>query len=116
VGDSSDGYPGIPRWGAKSAAAVLARYGHLEAIPDQEREWAVHVRGAAALAASLREHRDDARLFRVLATLRTDAPLSESLEDLQWRGARREELTALCREIGDEPFLERIPRWREPQT
>src|SRR4029453_1462217 len=74
VGDSSDGYPGIPRWGAKSASALLAHYGHLDAIPDHERQWAVQIRGAAALAASLRVHRAEARLYRVLATLRTDAP------------------------------------------
>jgi 5'-3' exonuclease len=114
VGDSSDGYPGVPRWGEKSAAAVLAVYGHLEAIPDRESEWrGVNVRGAASLAASLREHREEARLYRVLATLREDAPIAESLDDLRWSGATRDELTAICREIGDEAFLERVPRWRD---
>jgi 5'-3' exonuclease len=113
VGDSSDGYPGIPRWGAKSAAAVLTRYGHLEAIPDHEREWGLVVRGASALAASLRDHRDEAYLYRRLATLRTDATLGETLDDLRWRGARRPELSELCRELGNEDFLERVPRWRE---
>jgi 5'-3' exonuclease len=86
VGDAQDGYPGLPRWGAKSAAAVLGYYGHLEAIPDDAERWAVGVRGAAALAAALRERRADALLFRTLATLRTDAPLTESLADLRWRG------------------------------
>jgi len=113
VGDSADGYPGVPRWGAKSAAAVLAHYGHLEAIPDDERQWAVTVRGASALAASLREHREDAYLYRRLATLRTDAPLPESIDDLRWRGARRAELTELCRELGDETILARVTQWRE---
>jgi 5'-3' exonuclease len=113
VGDSSDGYPGVPRWGAKSAAAVLVRYGHLEAIPEHERDWGLVVRGAAALAESLRRHRDEAFLFRRLATLRTDAPLTESLDDLRWRGARRTELTELARELGNQDFLERIPRWRD---
>jgi len=113
VGDSADGYPGVPRWGAKSAAAVLAHYKYLEAIPDDERQWTVMVRGAAALAASLREHREAAYLYRVLATLRADAPLAESLDNLRWRGARRQELTALCREIGDEAFLERVYLWRD---
>jgi len=113
VGDDADGIPGVPRWGAKSAAAVLARYGHLEAIPDQETQWSVAVRGAAALAASLREHRADAALYRRLATLRTDVPLEEGIEDLRWRGARRLELTGLCREIGDERFIERVHRWRD---
>jgi 5'-3' exonuclease len=91
VGDSSDGYPGIPRWGAKSAAAVLARYGHLESIPDHEREWGLVVRGASALGESLRDHREEAYLYRLLATLRTDAPLGETLDDLRWQGARRAE-------------------------
>jgi len=113
VGDSSDGYPGVPKWGAKSAAAVLVRYGHLEAIPDHERDWGLIVRGAAALAASLREHRDDAYLYRRLATLRNDAPIGETFDDLCWRGARREELTELCHELGNEDFLARVPRWRD---
>jgi len=113
VGDSSDGYPGIARWGAKSAAAVLARYGHLEAIPDHERDWGLVVRGASTLAMSLRDHRDEAYLYRQLATLRTDAPIAETLDDLRWRGARRTELTDLCRELGNLDFLERVPQWRD---
>jgi 5'-3' exonuclease len=111
VGDSADGFPGVPRWGAKSASALLARYGHLEAIPAQEAEWSVAVRGAAALAKSLRETREAAFLYRTLATLRTDVPLPEEIEDLRWRGATRRELTDLCHEIGDEAFLERVDRW-----
>jgi 5'-3' exonuclease len=113
VGDSADGYPGVPRWGSKSAAAILAAYGHLEAIPDRESAWRVPVRGAAALAASLREHRDEAYLFRRLATLRVDVPLTEQIDDLRWRGARRDPLTTLCREIEDEGFLERVTTWRD---
>jgi 5'-3' exonuclease len=113
VGDSADGYPGVPRWGAKSAAAVLAMYGRIDAIPDDARWWRVPVRGAAALAESLRAHRTEAALYRKLATLRTDVPLGEPIDDLRWRGARRDELTALCREIGDEAFLERITSWRD---
>lgn len=112
VGDDADGIPGVPRWGARSAAAVLAHYGHLEAIPDKASKWTVPVRGAPALAESLRNHRIEVALYRRLATLREDAPLPESLEDLQWRGARREELTALCTEIGDEELLGRVERWR----
>ena len=112
VGDSADGYPGIPGWGSKSASALLARYGHIEAIPNEERQWQVQVRGAAALGLSLREHRDEAMLYRHLATLRTDVPILEEIDDLQWLGARRRELTDLCREIGDEGFLEQVPRWR----
>jgi len=113
VGDDADGIPGVPRWGGKSAAALLDRYGHLEAIPDRETEWKVAVRGAAALAQSLREHREEAKLYRRLASLRTDVPLAEKVEDLAWQGARRLELTNLCNEIGDERFIERVHRWRE---
>jgi 5'-3' exonuclease len=104
VGDSADGYPGLARWGAKSASAVLARWEHLDRIPDLPRDWSVAVRGAEALAASLRAGREEARLFRTLATLRTDAPLAESVEDLRWRGPRRDELAKLCAELGDERF------------
>jgi 5'-3' exonuclease len=111
VGDSSDGYPGVPRWGAKSAAAVLSVYPHIEDIPARESEWRVNVRGAANLAASLRDHREQAFLYRRLATLRFDVPLGEELDDLRWRGARRDELTALCSELDDAAFLQRVPRW-----
>jgi len=101
VGDEADGIPGVPRWGAKSAAAVLARYRNLEAIPDVDREWDVPVRGAAALAASLRSHREQAVLYRRLATLRVDVPLREGLEDLRYRGPRRADLEALGAALGD---------------
>jgi 5'-3' exonuclease len=113
VGDDADGIPGVPRWGGRSAAALLASYGHVEAIPSDETQWTVTVRGAAALAASLREHREQLALYRTLATLRTDVPLTESLDDLRWRGARRAELQELCRELDDESFLERVPLWRD---
>jgi 5'-3' exonuclease len=113
VGDDADGIPGVPRWGPKSASALLARYEHLDAIPDDDTQWGVAVRGAAGLADSLREHREEASLYRLLATLRTDVPLVEEIEDLRWHGALRPELTSLCREIGDERFIERVPRWHE---
>ena len=113
VGDAADGYPGVPRWGSKSASAVLAVHGHLDSIPDRDSEWRVAVRGAPALAASLREHREEAYLYRRLATLRLDVPLAEELDDLGWRGARRVELTELCRDIGDDDFLERVTAWRD---
>jgi len=113
VGDDADGIPGIPRWGARSAGAVLARYGRIEQIPDDAARWEVKVRGAAALAASLRERREDAALYRRLATLRTDVPLTESPADLRWEGARRQALAALCAELGDAAFPERVPRWRD---
>jgi len=113
VGDDADGYPGVPRWGSRSAAALLAHYGHLEAIPDEESQWKVAVRGAAGLALSLREHREEVLLYRRLATLRTDVPLAEETEALEWRGALRPALVALGREIGDEEILERVHRWRD---
>jgi hypothetical protein len=92
---------------------VLARYGHLEAIPDQEREWGLIVRGAATLATSLRDHREEAYLYRQLATLRTDAPLTETLDDLRWQGARLRELKELCRELGNDDIIGRVPQWRD---
>jgi 5'-3' exonuclease len=87
VGDSADGFPGIPGWGAKSAAAVLRRYQHFEAIPTYAHDWAVEVRGAKSLAAALHEHRAAAELFKVLATLRTDAPVGR-VDDWTWTGPR----------------------------
>ena len=113
VGDTADGIPGVPRWGAKSAAAVLARFGHIDAIPDRESDWQLSVRGAAALAASLREHRAEARLYRTLATLRTDVPLSETLDDLAWQGARRAMLEDLCARVSDSDLVARVPRFRD---
>ena len=111
VGDDADGYPGVPRWGARSAATLLARYGHLETIPDQESQWDVPVRGAAALAHSLRQHRTEVALYRLLATLRVDVPLQEAPPALRWEGARRAELEALCDELGDPELVGRVHRW-----
>ncbi len=113
VGDTADGYPGIPRWGAKSAAAVLGRYGTIEAIPPSADDWDVKVRGAATLAAELSARRGEALLYRTLATLRTDVPLPETLDDLRWKGAVRERLAPLARRIDDEEFLARVPRFSE---
>jgi 5'-3' exonuclease len=112
VGDDADGIPGVERWGARSAAAVLAHYGHVEAIPDDSSKWHIAVRGAAVLAESLRNSRSEVALYKTLATLREDTPLVESLEDLEWRGARRDALAALCDQIGEPEFLERVERWR----
>lgn len=88
VGDSADGYPGLPGWGATSAATVLARYEHLERIPERAADWDVSVRGAARLAATLAEQRERALLFRTLATLRPDAPIGVDVDGLRWRGPR----------------------------
>ena len=113
VGDSADGYPGIPGWGAKSAAAVLTRYEHLEAIPERASHWDVAVRGALTLAANLRDRRDDAFLFRELATLRPDAPIPESLDELRWRGVPREPFEALIAATGADHLRGRVPRWAD---
>jgi 5'-3' exonuclease len=86
VGDAADGFPGLPGWGAKSAAAVLARYGHLEAIPEDWRTWGVNAASPAALGRTLASERAHAFLFRDLATLRTDIPLFESVDELRWNG------------------------------
>ena len=102
VGDDADGIPGLARWGARSAAAVLARYHRLEDIPRDGR-WDIPVRGAAALAASLDAGWDDALLYRTLATLRTDSPIDASLEALAWRGPDRAALAAICDELAITP-------------
>jgi 5'-3' exonuclease len=86
VGDAADGYPGLAGWGAKSAAAVLARFGRLEAIPSDPRDWHVNAANAATLSATLERHRGLAVLFRDLATLRTDVPVFDSVSDLRWTG------------------------------
>jgi 5'-3' exonuclease len=86
VGDAADGYPGLRGWGAKSSAAVLAKFGHLESIPADYSEWKINVTNAGVLAATLSQQRDQAVLFRTLATLRTDIVLFEDVEELRWRG------------------------------
>jgi 5'-3' exonuclease len=88
VGDSADGYPGLPGWGARSAAAVLARYEHLEGIPKLAMEWDVAVRGALRLATTLTEQWERALLFRELARLRPDAPIGVDVDALRWKGPR----------------------------
>jgi 5'-3' exonuclease len=113
VGDAADGYPGIPGWGAKSASGVLSKFGHLEAIPEDLREWQIKGMGpgrAASLSISLDQHREEALLYRKLATLRTDVPLAESLSDLEWRGALPR-LKELCAELNDESIPERVTKW-----
>ena len=108
VGDTADGIPGVPRWGAKSAGAVLAEYVHLEDIPNNASAWRVKVRGADALSQSLEAMREVALLYRRLATLRCDVPLSEELDDLRFVGAPEAELRALCEELGETSVFERL--------
>ncbi|HRE29203.1 MAG TPA: 5'-3' exonuclease H3TH domain-containing protein [Anaerolineales bacterium] len=114
VGDTADGFPGLPGWGEKSAAAVLARHPHLEDIPPDVARWRIKELSAgraARLAQTLSERRDDAYLFRKLATLRSDVPIHERLSDLKWRGAHPR-LRELCRELGDDKLPDRVRVWR----
>lgn len=105
VGDTADGFPGIPGWGMRSAAAVLTRYAHVENIPDDARDWEVSLRGAARLAASLAERRGDAMLFKDLATLRTTAEVG-AVDDWRWRGPTAE-FAALCRRLRSDVLARR---------
>ena len=114
VGDSADGFPGLTGWGERSAAAVLARYGHLEAIPEAPGSWGVSVRSPASLGATLRAHWSEAMLYRRLATLRTDAPLPQrDPDELRWQGARRGPFLALCKELGQERLAARPHLWQD---
>ncbi len=113
VGDSADGIPGLGGWGPKSAATVLAHYGDLEAIPEDPQDWEVKVRGASKLAEKLVHEKKEALLYRVLARLRRDVPLCESLDDMEWRGVPRERFEAFCRKFEEERLLERVERWAD---
>ena len=113
VGDTADGIPGIAGWGAKSTALVLAEYGTIDQIPDDEEEWTVKVRGASRLAENLRSHRAEAGLYRDLAILRLDVPLEYSLAELEWKGANRAQYLALCDELGFESLKTRPPLWQD---
>ncbi len=108
VGDSADGFPGLPGWGAKSAAAVLSRYEHVAHIPDNASDWDVEVRGAARLAATLAEQRRDAELFLTLATLRTDGEVG-TVDDWRWRGPNAE-FAAWAERLGRPELAERANR------
>ena len=99
VGDTADGIPGIPRWGAKSSARLLARYGSIDRIPIQQQKWDVKVRGAQSLAKELNSRRQEATLYRQLATLRQDVPLEETLDQLEYRGACSKELESVLQEL-----------------
>jgi 5'-3' exonuclease len=108
VGDTADGIPGVPRWGKKAAATLLAHYVHLEAIPHDDSRWQVTIRGSHALADELARHFAASLLYRDLATLRLDVPLPESLDDLRYRGADRQKLVAVCEEVADFSLLETV--------
>lgn len=110
VGDDADGIPGLPGFGEKTAATLLARYRTIEAIPDDARAWDVKVTGAPRLAATLAARREDAMLYKRLATLVRDVPLAESLDDLRYRGASREAFAEMCERFEAKP---RFARFRD---
>lgn len=113
VGDAADGLPGVFGWGKKSTAQVLERYGTIESIPANAADWEVQPRRAYDLAANLRHEKEQALLYKKLATLRRDVPLEESLEDLEWRGALREGIEVLSRELEDDALVERVSRFQD---
>jgi 5'-3' exonuclease len=108
VGDTADGIPGIPGWGKSSAAKLLTAYRHIPAIPDDHTTWTVMPRGSDRLAGMLRAHRAEAALYRTLATLRTDCPITCDAMSLTWRGVDRPALEAMCDELGIEPDSVRL--------
>ncbi|TQF17209.1 flap endonuclease [Myxococcus llanfairpwllgwyngyllgogerychwyrndrobwllllantysiliogogogochensis] len=113
MGDDADGIPGLPGFGEKGASSLLAAYGRLEAIPDDAATWTARPRGADKLAATLRAHREEALLYRRLATLVTDAPLpgTKTLEDVAWRGVPRQVFESLCDRLGVTTMKRRPKRW-----
>ncbi len=112
VGDSADGIPGVPRWGAKGTAAVLSEYGCMEDIPDSYEDWTKTVRGGKTLAQNLSANRENALLYKTLATLRTDAPIAESLEAVRWKGVPQREYLDLCDDLGLERLRDLPHRWQ----
>lgn len=114
VGDSADGIPGVPGFGAKTAGKLLTRYGTVEAIPASAAAWRVAVRGASRLATTLREMRDEVALYKKLATLVDDVPLVESLDDLRWRGAHQGPFERLAEKLGGMPARPRM--WQAAQA
>lgn len=112
VGDTSDGIPGVPGFGAKTAGALLAAYPHLEQIPSDPARWTPKLRGAERLSATLESMREEAALYRRLATLRTDVPLAEPLEALEYRGVPRQAFEAFCQATNAPRLLARPKRWQ----
>jgi 5'-3' exonuclease len=112
TGDTADGIPGLPGFGEKSASTVLAAYPHLEQIPTHAHQWTVRPRGAVNLATTLAAHREEALLYRRLATLVDDVPLRESLDDLRFEGVPRAQFEAWCDKIGATTLKSAPKRWR----
>ncbi len=111
VGDSADGIPGLPGFGARTASRLLAVHGHLEGIPAHPARWPAKIRGAPQLASTLDAERDAAALYRRLATLVTDAPLAESLDALRWRGIPRGRFERWCAALDARPLVATLDAW-----
>ena len=116
IGDDADGIPGLPGFGEKTTAALLSAFGRIEDIPLDPAKWPSGVRGAERLSGTLRERREDALLYRTLATLRTDAPISKSLQELAFEGVPREPFLTWCDEAGVNSLRTRPRRWRDSTT
>ncbi len=113
VGDTADGIPGIPGIGEKTASLLLAEYGHLESIPADPKKWKVKIRGADSIAEALSARREDAMLYRKLATIAYDVPLKESAADLEFRGVPRAKFEAWCDAVGSENLKDRPKKWAD---
>jgi 5'-3' exonuclease len=111
VGDDADGVPGLPGFGEKGAAALLAAYDHIENIPARATDWKVPIRGADRLAVTLAEMKPQALLYRRLTTLVRDVPLEETLADLEWKGVPRDAFNAMCEELAAKDLGARTLRW-----
>ena len=111
VGDSADGYPGIQGWGEKSTSTVLAKYRHIENIPNDPAKLGLGLGRATTLLGNLQANYEDALLFRELSTLRTAVPLKETVDGLKWRGATPR-LKKVCKELGSESIVERVKKWQ----
>ena len=111
LGDSADGYPGIQGWGEKSTSTVLAKYKHIENIPNDPAKFGLSVGRATTLLENLKSNYKDALLFRELSTLRTDVPLKETLADMKWQGATAK-FKKVCKELGSESIIERVKKWQ----
>lgn len=112
VGDSADGIPGVPAWGAKSASGLLSKFGHIEDIPDDIEQWDISAGRARRLKENLEEHRERAMLYRQLTTLHLDVPIKENAVDLEWGGAKSR-LRHLAEELGSTTLLDQVPRWAD---
>jgi len=113
VGDTADGVPGLPGWGAKSASTVLAKFPRLELIPSESADWGLTVRGAPKLAATLAAFQEEVYLYRDLTTLRLDAPIDETLDELEWKGVPKGQFHYFCTTMGFDAAAINVHRWAE---